>query len=86
MSKRKYTWAGGGQVIEPETDAGTSVSEVIELVPAIQSANEGGAPASCLIEAIYLHFSIARILISNFDALGFMVYLSNVAEGGNTPS
>ncbi len=86
MGKRNYSWTGGGQVIVPEPDSSTSVSELIELVPALQANEEGGRPSNCLIEAIYLHFSIQRILVSTFDALGFIVYVDNVAEGGNTPT
>ncbi len=85
MAKRSYSWIGGAQNIEPETDAGTTVAEVIQLIPAQQVANIVGNRTDMLIEAIYLHFSIHRLLITEVDALAFLVYQSAVAEGGNTP-
>jgi len=85
MAKRIYSWVGGGQNIEPETDAGTTVSEVIQLLPPQQTSVEVGNRTKCLIEAIYLHFSIHRLLITEVDALGFMVYQSAVSESSNNP-
>ncbi len=85
MSKRKTQWVGGGQVIEPETDASTSIGEVIQLVPALPIADVRGQPTQCLVEAIYLHFSIRRILTTTFDALGFVVWMANIQEGGAAP-
>ncbi len=85
-AKRQYSWVGGGQNIEPETDASTSVSEVIQLIPAQQAAAVVGRDTSCLIEAIYLNFSIHRLLITELDALGFLVYQESVGEGANTPA
>ncbi len=86
MAKRIYSWIGGSQNIEPETDAGTTVTEVIQLIPAQPVADTVGARTDMLIEAIYMHFSIHRLLITEVDALAFLVYQSSIAEGGNTPS
>ncbi len=86
MAKRKYSWIGGAISIEPETDAGTTVTEVIQLVPAQQVATIVGARTEMLIEAIYLHFSVHRLLITEVDALAFLVYQASVTETGNTPS
>jgi len=87
MSKRKRTqWFGGGQVIEPETDASTSTAEVLQLIPSIQTGELAQEVSEFTIEAIYLHFSIRRILISAIDALGFLVYQGEVVEGGNNPA
>ncbi len=85
MGKRQYSWIGGAQNIEPETDAGTTTSEVIQLIPAQQVATIVGNRTEMLIEAIYLHFSIHRLLITEVDALAFLVYQSPMAEGGNVP-
>ncbi len=86
MGKRKATfWVGGGQVIEPESDGNTSTAEVIQLVPAVLRTANLGPDTSVLIEAIYLHFSIHRLLISELDALGFLVYVSNVTETSELP-
>ncbi len=86
MAKRIYSWLGGAQNIEPETDAGTITSEVIQLIPPQPTAEEVGGRTDMLIEAIYLHFSIHRLLITEVDALAFLVYQSSIAEGGNNPS
>ena len=74
MAKRNYSWIGGAQNIEPETDASTSTTEVIQLIPPQQVATVVGARTEMLIEAIYLHFSIHRLLITEVDALAFLVY------------
>lgn len=86
MGKRNFQWTGGGQNIEPETDAGTSVGEVIRIVPALATSGDTGANTRCVVEAIYLHFSIHRLLITELDALGFLVWTANVAESGSDPS
>ncbi len=85
MGKRIKQWIGGAKSYEPQTDASTGVGDVIEMIPAIQSTDEMGASTQFLIEAIYLHFSIKRILITDFDALGFVVWQSPVVEAGNSP-
>ncbi len=59
------------------------MTEVIQLVPALPQANALGENTQCLIEAIYLHFSIQRLLITNFDALGFVVWLAALQEGSS---
>lgn len=86
MAKKRTTqWFGGGQVIEPETDVSTSVSEIIELIPALKVADFVGQPSSAIIEGIYLDFSIHRILTTTFDALGFLVWIVAVGEGSEAP-
>ncbi len=86
MAKRKYQWTGGGQIIEPEPDASTSVGEVIRVVPALSPSADAGADTQCVVEAIYMHFSVHRLLITELDALGFLVWTANVAESGSDPS
>ncbi len=86
MGKRRYQWVGGGQNIEPEPDASTSVGEVIRVIPATTTSEAAGENTQMVIEAIYMHFSIHRLLITELDALGFMVWTANVAEAGNDPS
>lgn len=80
MGKRINQWLGGAKSLEPQTDASTGVSDVIEMIPAIPRTAEIGAPTQLLIEAIYMHFSIKRILITDFDALGFLVYQTPVGR------
>ncbi len=86
MAKRNYNWIGGAQNIEPETDAGTTTTEVIQLIPPQQTSTIVGARTDLLIEAIYLHFSVHRLLITEVDAMAFLVYQSPIAEGGNVPA
>ncbi len=86
MSKRIYSWLGGGENIEPMTDGDTSVSEVIQMVPAYQTTEISGGRTDFLIEAIYLHFSIHRLLISELDAAGFVVWQAAVSESSNNPA
>ncbi len=87
MARKKhvYTWVGGGQNIEPETDASTSTSEVIQLIPPQPTSEVTGMRQNSIIDAIYLHFSIHRLLITELDALGFLVYQEPVAEGAAQP-
>ncbi len=86
MGKRRTTWVGGGEIRIPETDAGTTVSEVIQLIPPQPLTQGVGDRTKCVIDAIYLHFSIRRIALNAVDALGFIVYQSQVLEAGDTPS
>ncbi len=85
MGKRKTNWVGGGQLVVPETDASTSIGEVVQLVPALPIADFRGQDTACLVEAVYLYFSIKRLLITDFDALGFVMWMSNIQEGGAAP-
>lgn len=85
-SRKEYKWVGGGQNIEPETDAGTTTGEVIQIVPALPLADAGMIPGQCTLEAIYLHFSIHRLLITEIDALGFLVWVANVKETNVEPA
>ncbi len=85
MGKRKTQWFGGGKVVVPETDVSTSVAEIVELIPALKVADYVGQPSKCVIEALYLDFSCRRLLITTLDALGFLVWVANVTEGGETP-
>ncbi len=85
MAKRRTTWVGGGQLKIPETDAGTTPSEVIQLIPSQPLTEQAGDRTKCVIDAIYLHFSIRRILNSNPDALGFIVYQGQVNETADNP-
>ncbi len=84
--KRTYQWLGGGQNIQPETDSGTGTDEIIQLIPAQNIANIANERTRFLIEAIYLNFSIRRILVTTFDALGFLVYQIPPQEGSQNPS
>ncbi len=83
MGKRKYQWVGGGQNIEPETDASTVPTELISLVPALPTTISAGQDTNCLVEAIYMHFSIHRLLITEVDALGFLVWVANRKENSD---
>ncbi len=85
MSKRKLVWVGKGQLITPKTDASTPVGEIMELVPAVLEGAPGGENTRCVIDAIYLHFSVTRIGINRLDAVGFMVWVARVGEAANTP-
>lgn len=85
MSKRQTQWVGGAKSMEPKTDASTTTSDIIEMIPAVQATAVAGARTKFVIEAIYLKFSIRRELITTFDALGFLVWVANVQEGGNVP-
>jgi len=84
--KRKYIWVGGGQIILPVPDTFTSVGDIMEIVPAIPRTSELGGDTQCLIEALYIHVSTQRLLISNFDACGIIVWTANVVEGGDSPA
>ncbi len=88
MSKRQYEWIGGAKLLTPETDAGTTISEVEQLIPPRPQADVAGNRDRFLIEAIYLHFSIRRAgtnALSAPDALGFLVWQESVQEGQNLP-
>ncbi len=83
--RKEYQWLGGGENIEPQTGASTSVADVIQLVPGVPIADNAGVRTTFLIEAIYLHFHVHRLLITELDALGFLVYQGNVSDSGNNP-
>ncbi len=86
MAKKRTTqWFGGGQIVEPDTDVSTSVSEIVELVPALKVADFVGQPSSAVIEGIYLDFSIRRLLTTTLDSLGFLVWTAAVGEGSEAP-
>ncbi len=87
MAKRKkeYQWLGGGENIEAQTGASTSVADVIQLIPGHALADDAGVRTNFLIEAIYLHFHVHRLLITELDALGFLVYQGNMSDSGNNP-
>ncbi len=85
MGDRKTTWVGGANLRIPETDAGTTPSEVIQLIPPQLFADAATARTKFVIEAIYLHFSIRRILLSAVDSLGFIVWQSPVNESNDFP-
>lgn len=84
-SKKEIAWVGGGVIKEPETDAGTTPAEVIQLVPAIPVTAGQGQPAKCLIKGVYLHFSTRRILTTTFDALGFIMWVATRTENSDLP-
>ncbi len=84
--KKTYMWMGGGQVIEPQTDASTSSADIIQMIPATPLTALAGARTKFLIEAIYLNFSIHRLLSTTFDALGFLVYQIPPQEDNNNPA
>ncbi len=74
-----------GQLVIAETRAGTSVADVVQMIPGVPIADDAGARTKFLIEAMYLHFSVHRILITEVDALGFLVYQGNMSDSGNNP-
>lgn len=80
------TWVGGGQIRLAETDVSTATSDVLQLIPPQPTTEIVGLPQRSVIDAIYLHFSIRRELITQVDALGFMVYQQPVAEGSAQPA
>ncbi len=85
-SKKQYSWLGDGTIIEPQTDASTASSDVIQMIPAVATADLANTRTRFLIEAIYLNFSISRILTTTFDALGFCVYQMAPQEGQQNPA
>ncbi len=85
-SKKQYKWVGGGEVIQPVPDSSTATSDVIQLIPAQPVAAPQNERTGFLIEAIYLNFSIQRILTTTFDALGFLVYQIPPIEDSANPS
>lgn len=85
MGKRRTQWIGGGQNIEPETDASTIPAELIQLLPPLQTATIAGLPSKVVVEAIYLNFSVHRLLTAEVDALGFLVWVANRQENSNLP-
>ncbi len=85
-NKKAYSWLGGGENIEPMGDASTATTELIQLIPAQPVADTVGARTQFLIEAIYLHFSIHRLLITELDACGFIVWQAPVTEASNLPA
>lgn len=80
---RSYTWVGGAQIIEPETDAGTTTSELLVLVPPQPVADIVGTRTQLLVEAIYLNFATHRILSTTVDALTFVVYMAPLGEASD---
>ncbi len=90
MAKDKiYSWIGGAKSMEPQTDASTATTDVIQLIPAVPTGGAAGDTllrTRFLIEAIYLHFSVVRVLTTDFDALGFLVYQIPPVEASNLPS
>lgn len=87
MSKDKtYSWIGGAKSMEPQTDASTSTTDVIQLIPTTAVSAATISRTRFLIEAIYLHFSITRVLTTDFDALGFLVYQIPPTEVSLNPS
>ncbi len=86
MGKKKQTmWVGGAKLVLPEPDSTTTTTEVVELIPATLATDPIGALTKYTIEAIYLHFSTRRVGIVDVEALGFLVWVANAAEGGNVP-
>ncbi len=86
MGKKKQTmWVGGAKLVLPEPDSSTTTTEVVELIPATLAGDPIGALTKYTIEAIYLHFSTRRVGIVSAEALGFLVWVANAAEGGNVP-
>ncbi len=86
--RREKQWVGGSKLVTPETDAGTTVANIVRLVEPIPLADVQGKQSKCLIEAIYLHFSVRRAGAGQLaapDALGFMVYLQQVSETSDLP-
>lgn len=84
-SKKQSKWFGGSKLVVPQTDASTALADIVELIPAQLLSEQQGRQTKCTIEAIYLHFSVRRLLTTTFDALGFLVWQGQVAETGNTP-
>ncbi len=70
----------------PLTDASTSTTAVVQLIPPQPVGDVAGARTSFLIEAIYMNFSVRRLLTSTIDALTFVVYQVAPTDGGNLPA
>ncbi len=85
-SKKVYSWLGGGQSIDPKTDASTSTADVIQMIPVQPVAELQNQRSRFLIEAMYLHFSVVRQGITTFAQLGFMVYQIPPIEDSPNPS
>ncbi len=83
--KKSYEWFGGGEAIDVKTDASTSVADLIQLIPGRPLADDTGIRTQFLIEAMYLHFHVHRLLITELDALAFCVYQGNMSDSGNNP-
>ncbi len=55
------------------------------MIPGQAIATVLGERTKLMVEAIYLHFSIHRLLINEVDALGFLVWVAQLQEAGNSP-
>ncbi len=84
-NKRSYQWVGGGEIMTPKTDVSSAVGEIFQLAPAISRTVPEVGRTDCLIEAIYIHVSTHRLLTVSLDALGLIVWVSNVSEASNNP-
>ncbi len=85
MSERRTQWLGGAKLQLANTDASSPVADIIEMIPAELSTAPVGQSTKYTVEAIYLHTSTRRLLTTTVDALGFVVWVAQVAETGNTP-
>lgn len=56
------------------------------MLPAIARTADVQQRTSALIEAVYVHISTTRVLISPMFSLGLIVWLGNVSEGSDNPS
>ncbi len=83
--KKSYQWLGGGENLDVKTGASTSVADVIQMVPGLLLADNAGVRTQFLIEAIYVHFHVHRLLITEVDALAFLIYQGNMSDSGNNP-
>ncbi len=65
--------------------AGADVGTIIQLVPTI-AENVADAQQDMVLEVSHIHLSIRRLLITNVDALGFVVWMGKVLVGTSTPA
>lgn len=85
MANKTFEWVGGAQLKSVETDVGTAIGDVIQMIPSTPVANAVGTRDKFVIDAIYMHFSIRRLLTTTVDSLGFIVWQESVQEGTNNP-
>ena len=78
----RYKWLGFGVLRTPETSSSTSVSEVIQMAACLVDSDVMG---DVTLEAFYLHLSIQRILVTGFDALGYIVVNQKCALATGNP-
>lgn len=85
MADRQGQWLGGAKLITVEGQADTAVGELTQMIPGTPIADVAGERTKLTIEAIYLHFSLSRLLTTTVQACSFLVWMSRMIESGNNP-